>query len=92
MRSFLACGLALALALPAAADERAKKDTGDGQIVFDTRKGLPRQITFKATILVRSADKTTRTPVSVTYELEDLGGDRFRITIEGSSDHDHRNG
>src|SRR5262245_50663194 len=43
--------------------------TGEGQITFDTKEGLPRAVSFKATLTVTSANTTRRIPITVSYRL-----------------------
>jgi S1-C subfamily serine protease len=52
--------------------------TGDGQITFDMKEGLPRAVSFKATLTVTSANTTRRIPISVSYKLLQ-GAERERI-------------
>src|SRR5262249_2361140 len=39
--------------------------TGDGQITFDTREGLPRGVEFKAALKVGTGNAARRTPITV---------------------------
>jgi S1-C subfamily serine protease len=55
--------------VPAAGTSPAMKLAGKGEIRFDTRAGMPREIDYKATLTLTDTNSTVRVPVTVTYTL-----------------------
>src|SRR5439155_4353459 len=50
-----------------AIDVPALKLTGEGEITFDLKDGLPRDVDFKATLTVSNGNKTQEIPPPVSY-------------------------
>jgi len=57
---------------PAAGEPRIKL-TGSGILTFDNKLGVPRSLDYTATLVEIEQNKTTRTPIRLTYQLEDRG-------------------
>lgn len=47
------------------------KLTGSGVLTFDNRLGVPRSLEYSATLIENEQNKTTKTPIRLTYQLEE---------------------